>query len=83
MARPWLRHQNASLNDRQRKALNRMLDAGSGGFEGGMNTRKYMGLTKASRTTVYRELADLVARECLASAGKGGRGSGYEVVRLA
>lgn len=79
-ARFWLRHQNASLNERQRKSLNLMMDAGPGGFEGGMNTRKYMGLTKASRTTAYRELADLVARGCLAPTGKGGRSSGYEIV---
>ncbi len=40
-----------------------------------------MGLTKASRATAYRELVDLVARGCLAPAGKVGRGNGYEVVR--
>ncbi len=79
-ARFWLKHQSTGLNERQRKALNCLLDAGPGGFEGGINTRKYMSLTKTSRATAYRELADLVEKNCLAPTGKGGRSSGYEVV---
>lgn len=79
-ARFWLRHQATNLNERQRKALNRLLDAGPDGFEGGMNTRKYMGLTKTSRATAYRELADLVEKGCLQPTGKGGRSSGYEIL---
>ncbi|MHB1098549.1 MAG: Fic family protein [Burkholderiales bacterium] len=78
-ARFWLRHQATPLNARQRKALNRLLDAGPGGFEGGLNTRKYMSLSKTSRATAYRELADLVTKGCLAPTGKRGRSSGYEV----
>lgn len=77
----WLRHQSTDLNERQRKVLNRLLDAGPGGFEGGMNTRKYMSLARTSRATAYRELADLVAKGCLQPTGKGGRSSGYEIVR--
>jgi len=78
-ARFWLRHHATVLNQRQRKVLNRLLDAGPGGFEGGMNTRKYMGLTRISRATAYRELADMVAKGCLRPTGKGGRSSGYEI----
>lgn len=78
-ARFWLRHQATDINDRQRKVLNRMLDVGPGEFEGGMNTRKYMSLTKTSRATAYRELADLVEKRCLHPTGKGGRSSGYEI----
>lgn len=79
-ARFWLRHQAADLNERQRKALNHLLDAGPDGFEGGINTRKYMSLTKTSRATAYRELAELVGKGCLMPTGKGGRSSGYEIV---
>jgi Fic family protein len=79
-ARFWLKHQGTVLNARQRKALNRLLDAGPGGFEGGINTRKYLSLTGASRATAYRELTDLVGKGCLAPTGRGGRSSGYEVV---
>jgi len=79
-ARFWLKHRAASINERQRKVLNRLLDAGPGGFEGGINTRKYVSLAKTSRATAYRELADLVEKGCLTPTGKGGRSSGYEIV---
>jgi Fic family protein len=79
-ARYWLRHQGSDLNERQRKVLNRLLDAGPAGFEGGMTTHKYMSLTKTSRATAYRELSDLVEKGCIAPTGKGGRSSGYGVV---
>jgi len=79
-ARFWLKHQATALNERQRKALNRLLDAGPGGFVGGINTRKYMSLTKTSRATAYRELADLVEKGCLRPTGKGGRSSAYEIL---
>lgn len=81
-ARFWLRHQATVLNERQRKVLDRLLDAGPDGFAGGMNTRKYMGLTKTSRATAYRELADLVEKGCLRPTGQGGRSSGYEILWL-
>lgn len=76
-ARFWLRHQTTDLNPRQRKVLNRLLDAGVDGFEGGMNTRKYASLTRTSRTTAYRELADLVEKDCLQPTAAGGRSTRY------
>ncbi len=78
-AKFWMTHQTKPLNERQRKALNRMLDA-KDGFEGGMNTRKYMNLTKTSRATAYRELAQLVEWGCLQANEKGGRSSGYLIL---
>jgi Fic family protein len=69
-ARFWLAHQGTPLNERQRKVLNRLLDAGDG-FVGGMNTRKYASLTGVSRATAYRELADLVVKGCLTASGAG------------
>ena len=77
-ARFWLRHQGTLINDRQRKVINILLDAGPGGFAGGMNTRKYVSLTRASRATAYRELADLVEKSCLIPSG-GGRSVSYEI----
>ena len=78
-AKFWMTHQTKPLNERQRKALNRMLDA-KDGFEGGMNTRKYMNLTKTSRATAYRELAQMVEWRCLQANEKGGRSSGYLIL---
>ena len=77
-ARFWLRHQGAAINDRQRKVINVLLDAGPGGFAGGMNTRKYVSLTRVSRATAYRELAGLVDKRCLIPSG-GGRSVSYEI----
>jgi len=78
-ARFWLRHHRTEINDRQRKVLNRLLDAGQDGFEGGINVRKYVSLTKTSRATAYRELSDLVEKGCLVPTGKGGRSSAYAI----
>ena len=77
-ARFWLRQQGTLINDRQRKVINVLLDAGRGGFAGGMNTRKYVALTRASRATAYRELADLVEKGCLTASG-GGRSVSYQI----
>jgi Fic family protein len=78
-ARFWLRFQAVEINERQRKVLNRLLDAGPEGFAGGINNRKYMGLTRTSRATAWRELADLAAKGCLVPTGQGGRSSAYEI----
>ena len=78
-ARFWRDHASISLNDRQRKILNRMLDAGRGGFEGGLTTRKYVGLTRTSRATAGREIADLVAKGLLVRQPGGGRSTSYEI----
>lgn len=78
-ARFWLQFRDAGLNGRQRKVLNRLLDAGPGGFEGGMSTRKYANLTAASKPTATRDLADLVEKGCLVPNDKGGRSIAYEI----
>ncbi|MDB5815742.1 MAG: hypothetical protein JWN23_2859 [Rhodocyclales bacterium] len=78
-ARFWLRHAQTQLNERQRKLLNRLLDAGEGGFEGGITTRKYVSLTRCSRATAFRELTDLVAKNCLQAMVGRGRNAGYDI----
>ncbi len=77
-ARFWLEHSKVSLNPRQQKVVNRMLDQGREGFEGGMNTRKYASLTSASRATAYRDLEELVRHGLLVQAGTG-RATRYHV----
>lgn len=78
-ARFWQLHAPIAINDRQRKVLNRLLDAGPDGFEGGMTTRKYAGLTGASKATAQREIADLVEKRLLRPNPGGGRSTSYEV----
>jgi Fic family protein len=75
-ARFWLEHGQAPLNERQRKAVNRLLDAGPGGFDGGMSTNKYGHLARVSRATAYRDLEELVRYGLLTQAGVG-RGTRY------
>lgn len=78
-ARFWVTHGRSEINERQAKALNRMLDAGPQGFEGGMTNKKYQNLTKASAATAQRDLADLVAKGCLTPVGTG-RAARYELL---
>lgn len=77
-ARFWIRHAQASLNKRQRKALSALLDADAGGFAGGMTNKKYAHLTHISPATAQRDLAELVEQGILRSQGAG-RGVRYEL----
>lgn len=77
-ARFWARHAALDLGARQRKAINTLLDRGPGGFEGGMNTRKYVSLTGTSRPTASRELIELNALGVLKQVG-GGRSTRYYI----
>ncbi len=67
------------LNERQLKIIRRMFDAGPKGFEGGMNARKYGGITGASKATATRDLQQLVQMGALMAVG-GGRSVRYEIV---
>lgn len=78
-ARFWQTHIHTELNARQKKVLNRLLDAGQNGFEGGINARKYASLTSCSRVTASRDLSDLVEKGCLINRGAGGRSTSYEI----
>jgi len=77
-ARFWIRHGQAPLNARQRKALNTLLDAGPGGFLGGLTNRKYAHLTHVSPATAQRDLAELAERGILRTHGAG-RSVRYEL----
>lgn len=77
-ARFWAGHAGLRLNTRQKKAINVLLDLGPGGFEGGMNTRKYVSLNSTSRPTASRELSELHALGVLKQVG-GGRSTRYYV----
>ena len=67
----WLDHGHQALSERQRKVMNLLLDAGPGGFEGGMSTKKYENVTGTSRATASRELIDLAAMGLLRQIGAG------------
>ncbi len=66
------------LNERQGKALLRMLREGPEGFEGGLSAGNYVTITGASPATATRDLADLVEKKALVRIGER-RHAGYEV----
>jgi Fic family protein len=74
----WMRQADVALNERQKKALNVLLDAGPQGFTGGMTNKKYASLTKTSPATAHRDLAELVEKGCLVLSGAG-RSVRYEL----
>lgn len=68
------------LNHRQLAVIRRMLEEGTKGFEGGMNARKYIGITKTSKATATRDMQQLVALKAFVLAGAaGGRSTSYQV----
>lgn len=77
-ARFWMQYGQSGLNAKQRKALNALLDAGSGGFVGGMTNKKYAHLNRVSPATAQRHLAELTGLGILKALG-GGRSVRYEL----
>ncbi len=69
----------SDLNQRQLRVIQRMLKEGLTGFEGGMNAKKYMALTKVSKATATRDLQELVEKKIFSPIGDG-RSTRYELV---
>lgn len=74
--RYWQRWASHSLNERQVKVLNRLLD----GFEGKLTNSKWAAIAKCSPDTALRDINDLLARDVLRKTGGGGRSTSYELV---
>ncbi|QPJ64288.1 MAG: Fic family protein [Candidatus Nitrohelix vancouverensis] len=66
------------LNERQLKAVKRMLEEGPKGFTGGMSAKKYMAICQTSKATATRDLQDLLERGIFSATG-GGRSTRYEI----
>jgi Fic family protein len=58
------------LNERQEKALLRMLNEGPDGFRGGLSAGNYSTITGASPATATRDLVDMVAKGALVRTGE-------------
>jgi Fic family protein len=58
------------LNSRQEKVLLRLFEEGPEGFFGGLSAEKYIAITKASRATATRDLAELVEWGALTKTGQ-------------
>ncbi len=59
-----------ALNPRQEKCLLRMFREGPEGFVGGLSAENYIRITRATRPTATRDLADLVAKGALGKTGE-------------
>ena len=79
-ARFWQNMARHNLNDRQKKAVNKLLDAGPGGFEGGLTNTKYRSMTKTTRETAKRDMTQLVNMGILKKNPGGGRSTSYDLV---
>ena len=69
----WQRWATLSLNERQVKLLNRLLD----GFEGKLTSSKWATLARCSPDTALRDINDLLARGVLRKSDAGGRSTSY------
>jgi Fic family protein len=72
----WKKHSSASLNERQRDILNRLLD----GFDGKLTSSKWAIIEKCSPDTALRDIADLVERGLLQKDEGGGRSTSYSLI---
>ena len=75
-ARFWERAGDLALNERQRRVLNRLLDA----FQGKLTTSKWAKLAKCSQNTALRDISFLVDHGLLSRNTGGGRRTSYELV---
>lgn len=78
-ARFWQLHGQSALNQKQVKVLNRLLDAGPDGFEGGLSAAKYKSMADVSKATATRHISELLQKQCIAKSAAGGRSTRYEI----
>lgn len=71
----WYRHSKTTINERQRKVLNKLLD----GFEGKLTSMKWAKMAKCSKDTAIRDINDLISKEVLQKESAGGRSTNYEL----
>jgi len=68
------------LNQRQKKVINRMLEEGSAGFQGGITAKKYISITKCSKATATRDLTHLLTMQAIKKLSGKGRNVSYELL---
>jgi Fic family protein len=72
--RRWESINSITINERQRKVLNRLMD----GFEGKLTLSRWASITHASKATAGRDLEDLVKKRVLVPVGSG-RSTSYQL----
>ena len=71
----WLKQSKVTINDRQLKILNMLMDD----FDGVLNTTKWAKIGKCSQDTALRDIQDLIEKGILTKTEQGGRSTNYEL----
>jgi Fic family protein len=74
----WKKHASATLNERQRDILNRLLN----GFEGKLTSSKWAKIEKCSADTALRDINELVDQQILRKDEGGGRNTSYSLIEV-
>lgn len=77
-ARFWESYPSESINERQRRIINKIFD----GFEGKLTSSKWAKMTKCSQDTAHRDILDLVDKGILIKDSAGGRSTSYLLKNL-
>lgn len=72
----WRRWSGASLNERQIKIINRLLD----GFDGKLTSSKWATIAKCSPDSALRDANDLIVKGMMRKSESGGRSTSYELI---
>ncbi|MDA0771366.1 MAG: Fic family protein [Cyanobacteria bacterium] len=75
----FFKRHSQRLNQRQTKTVQRMLEEGVEGFQGGMTAAKYIKITKCSKATATRDLADLLESAVFIKRPGEGRSTSYDL----
>lgn len=78
----WQQFHTNNFLAEQRKVLNRLLDGGERGFEGGISAAQYQKVAKVSKATATRHLSDLLDKGCLQKLPGGGRSTRYQIANI-
>jgi len=73
----WTKHSKTTINERQRKLINKLLD----GFDGKLTSSKWAKIAKCSKDTAIRDINDLINKNILRKEAAGGRSTNYELVK--
>ena len=71
----WRKHSGTTINERQKKLLNKLLD----GFDGKLTSSKWAKIAKCSKDTAIRDINDLIDKSMLQKEAAGGRSTNYEL----
>ena len=74
----WNKHSKTSINERQKKVINKLLD----GFEGKLTSMKWAKIAKCSKDTAIRDINDLIGKDILRKVAAGGRSTNYELIEI-